>query len=51
MSAQQIGESRVNMLYKHDEHLGYRVTKMIDRCESYATIGNGMLEHYNIRDV
>lgn len=51
VSAKQIGESLVNMLYKRDSHLGYRVTKMVDRRESYGTIGNDMLEHYNIRDV
>lgn len=51
VSAQQIGESLVNMLYKRDGYLGYRITKMVDRCESYRTIGNDMLEHYNIRDV
>lgn len=45
VSAQQIGESLVNMLYKRDGYLGYRVTKMVDRCESYRTIGNDMLEH------
>lgn len=51
VSAPQIGESLVSMLYQCDGHLSYRVTKMVDRCESYGTIGLDMLEHYNIRYV
>jgi hypothetical protein len=47
---EQIGESLVGMLYRRDDHLGYRLTNMVDRCETYVTIGNDMLQYYDVRD-
>jgi hypothetical protein len=32
----QIGESPVSMLYRREDHLGCRLTKMVDRCEAYV---------------
>lgn len=50
VSMEQIGESLVGMLYRRDDHLGYRLTNMVDRCETYVTIGNDMLQYYDVRD-
>ncbi|KAJ5895205.1 hypothetical protein N7495_006896 [Penicillium taxi] len=50
VSASNIGEFLQQVLYRRDEHLNYRLTKMVDNGATHAEIAHTIMQHYQIRD-
>lgn len=48
--ASDIGLFLVKVLYERDEHLGNRLTRMVNLDESYSNVALGIMKHYQIRD-
>lgn len=47
--ADEIGDFLVSCLYRCDEHLGYRLTRMVDERKTYAHIARVLIGYFQIR--
>ncbi|KAJ5096061.1 Lipopolysaccharide-modifying protein [Penicillium alfredii] len=50
MPASEMGSLITSMLYQRDDHIGGRLTRMVNDRESYTNIAHAILEHYHVCD-